>query len=114
MHHVLPGIGRAVALDPYLERVVLVLRSSDPVAQHGQLAHDRDAVEPGLLVELSAERLLGRLAGVGTAGGHLRPGPGIAALLEDEHLGAPVSLARHVRQDSNRPGGHAGSVPEPP
>jgi hypothetical protein len=114
VHHVLPGIGCIVPVDAYLERVVLVLRSSDPVAQHGQPAEDRDPVEPGLLVELSAERLLGRLAGIGTARGYLRPRPGIVALLEHEHLRAPVSLARHVRQDSNRPGGHAGSVPEPP
>ena len=114
MHHVLPGFGRVVALDPYLERVVLVLRSSDPVAQHRHLAEDRDAVEPGLLVELAAQRLLGRLTTVGTSRGHLRSGLGIAALLEHEHVGAPVSLARHIRQDSDRPGGHAGSVPEPP
>ena len=80
--------------------MVLVGRASRPVAEDGQLAHDADAVEPGLLVQLAPKPLLERLAGVDAAGGNLRPRLGIVALVEDEQLDSPVTLARDVGQDA--------------
>src|SRR5262249_17072603 len=99
------------AVDPYLERVVVVRRLRDPVAQHSQLADDRHAVEPGLLVQLPAQRLFRRLARVGAPGGNLRAGLGIALLLEDQQLRAPGSLRGAVPHPPRCPARQGESLP---
>ena len=51
-------------------------------------------------MQLAPKSLLERLAGVDAAGGNLRPRLGIVALVEDEQLDSPVTLARDVGQDA--------------
>src|SRR5262249_19619766 len=99
VHDVLERVA-CLLLDPNLERVVLVPGARSPVTQDLELSDDADAVETGLFVQLAQKPLLETLARVEPPRRHLRPGLRVAALVEDEQLGAAVTLPRHVRKNA--------------